>query len=190
MLLNLNQNSIENAIVYIVVFTHGLDLYCNGHLRTGCLSSWLLGNLWDSRSFASYVFGVVRELLAKETSSGKYIKNKKRIVMRLVQLILVSIISLVVPFFSNILSFNILYVSWVLFVSFIDSLGSFSATFAALVLPALLNIVYDKKHKRHESKASFIKHHILFVLFIMLMVICTYSSGQDLLKAALDLTNN
>ena len=74
--------------------------------------------------------------------------------------------------------------------SFIDSLGSFSATFAALVLPALLNIVYDKKHKRHESKASFIKYHILFVLFIMLMVICTYSSGQDLLKAALDLTNN
>lgn len=143
-ILNLNPNSIETIIIDV-----GMIICCLG----------------------SYPLTLIAALEVTEAKFkslktwGIFVVDYQHVLSRILQVVLLSAISILIPFFGSVLSF----------------IGSFTSIIAAQLLPALMNIVHYHKNPKTESTTAVVFHYLFFIVFVVVMCVCTYISGRSLI---------
>ncbi|KAK8799537.1 hypothetical protein WA158_006086 [Blastocystis sp. Blastoise] len=142
---NLDPTSVDTSIISIA-------------MMVSCLGQYPLTLL--------SVFEIVETPIHHRKENSLFVTDCGRVSSRILQVILLSVISLLIPFFGSILSF----------------IGSFTSMMVELVLPSLLNIMGYSYFKSKHAHLKLIADSLFFTFFAILMIICTYFSFIDLIN--------
>ena len=130
--------------------------------------------------YMSPIHEVVEKDYGEIKTNEYFILNRDCWIFRGSEIALISIIAFLVPSFSDILSFNILFKhSNKHNISFTDLLGNFSSILVATILPS---IMYIRLMGKSISIFSYIMNIIIIIVFSIIMVVCTSVSFSALLK--------
>ncbi|KAK8803362.1 hypothetical protein WA158_001056 [Blastocystis sp. Blastoise] len=131
---NLNKNSVENIIICIAMII-------------SCIGGYPL--------LFMGILEITEANFKNLKTMGPFVSDFNRVFFRWLQVIIISVISICVPFFGSVLT---------------------------QVLPALLNIIYNHKSKTPENIWMRLFHWCFFIVFVVVMIICTYISGVSLVE--------
>ena len=105
-----------------------------------------------------------------KTTNRLFVTDKNRILCRVIQAIIISIISLYVPYFSKV--FGII--------------GAFTISITGIIIPVLLNLLWSHRVKKPLTTSEYIFDYILLIIFTIIMFICTYYSVMDLVESLIN----
>ncbi|KAK8793467.1 hypothetical protein WA158_004826 [Blastocystis sp. Blastoise] len=145
-LLNLKSGSAESIIVSILMV-----ITCGGNYPL-----LLLG-----------IYEITEYSMPASDPKRFFIQGNKRYLSRYIQVLCITIVSILVPYFGVILNF----------------IGSFTSTLAGQILPAILYLTYIKKSKLKVTTWEKVFNYIFICIFSVIMVTCTVLSLIDLVKS-------
>ncbi|OAO18171.1 hypothetical protein AV274_0065 [Blastocystis sp. ATCC 50177/Nand II] len=110
------------------------------------------------------IIASIAELLEKNCppSTSFFVSDGKRFLIRAVQIMVLSLITYVVPFFNDVCSF----------------VGGFSFVALSSILPI---VIHYSVFKQTMSRKQFMEHLVLFVISCVIMVVASFFSLKELI---------